>query len=343
MADSNTVIPTTLLLVDEQKLVHHGVAKMLSDAPDITIHSCDDGLQAIAIAEQLSPTVILQDINMPDINGLELLAEYRQRPALTDIPVIILSGTSTAEVKADAFRRGADDYIVKMPHPVELIARLRHHSHAYIEHIEREKAVHALEQERQKLTVANTQLELQQRELNEAYTKLERMSALDGLTQIYNRHYFDETYAKEWSRAMRETEPLSLIMIDVDFFKRYNDSYGHQAGDECLKLIASTLKEHLQRPTDFVARYGGEEFIVVLSGTHAPGALKVAERLRQHIHALCLPHENSDTDEYVTISLGAACTIPMVKHQPGELLLAADQALYAAKHAGRNRVHCADL
>jgi len=318
-----------LLLVDEQKFVHKGVRKMLVDAPDIEIHSCYNGLQAVAMAEHLGPTVILQDINMPDISGLKLLAEYRRHPAIADVPVIMLSGTSTAETKADAFQRGADDYIVKMPHPIELIARIRYHSHAYVDHLERESALKALQQERRKLAAANLELE--------------RISSMDGLTGIANRRYFDSAFDREWRRAMRETEPLSLIMCDVDYFKLYNDSYGHQPGDECLKLVASSLSNAMQRPTDLVARYGGEEFVILLPGTHARGVIKIAERVRQAVLALQLPHEKSTVHDCVSISLGAATVAPMIKHQPEALLLAADKALYSAKHAGRNRVICAGI
>ncbi|MBL4774534.1 MAG: diguanylate cyclase, partial [Mariprofundus sp.] len=155
----------------------------------------------------------------------------------------MLSGTDTVEIKAEAFGKGADDYLVKMPHKIELLARLRHHSRTYIEHLERELAIRKLQQERVKLA--------------EAYRKLERLASVDGLTNIANRRHFDEVFDVEWSRAMRETEPLSLLMIDIDCFKQYNDSYGHLAGDECLKLVAASLQQHLQRPTDLVARYGG--------------------------------------------------------------------------------------
>ncbi len=324
-----TDIQPILLLVDEQQFVHKGMRKMLADAPDIEVHSCYEGLKAIATAEHLGPTVILQDINMPDINGLDLLAEYRRHPAIADVPVIMLSGTSTAEVKADAFQRGADDYIVKMPHPVELIARIRHHSRVYVEHLERESALKALQKEKQKLAAANLELE--------------RLSSLDGLTGIANRRYFDTVFDREWRRAMRETEPLSLIMCDVDYFKLYNDSYGHQPGDECLKLVTSCMRKAMHRPTDLVARYGGEEFVILLPGTHARGAIKIAEKVRRAVLDLQLPHEKSDVHDCVSISMGAATVAPMIRHQPEALLLAADQALYAAKEAGRNRVICGEI
>ncbi len=315
-----------LLLVDDQPIVHKMMRKVLASAPEIELHSCTKAGEAVSMAEQIGPTVILQDINMPDADGFELLDAFHHNPLLSDVPVIMLSGTSMAEVKAEAFERGADDYIVKMPHEIELLARIRHHSQAYIHHLERDAALKALQQEKQKLADANRELE--------------RLSSLDGLTGIANRRYFDTMFGREWRRALRETEPISLIMCDVDYFKLYNDSYGHQPGDECLKLVASTLAAAMQRPADLVARYGGEEFVFLLPGTHARGAIKIAERARQAVLALQLPHEASTVHDCVTLSMGAATMVPMLKHSADELLLAADKALYQAKEQGRNRVIC---
>ncbi len=322
-----------VLLVDDQPVIHHAVEKLLKGSRGITLHSCLHGTEAVSTAEAVKPTVILQDIIMNDADGLELLHTYKQHAQLADVPTVMLSGSEDPETKAASFERGATDYLVKMPHAVELVARLRHYTKSYLDHVRREEAMKALE-------TLNAELAQKQQELEQAYAELERLSSLDGLTDVYNRRYFDHAFEKEWSRAMRETEPFSLLMIDIDFFKRYNDSYGHQAGDECLKLVAQTLKNGLQRPTDFVARYGGEEFVVVLPGTHARGALRVAESLRKAVWALKLPHEGSEADEHVTISVGVGTAVPMVKHQPEDLLRIADEALYTAKEAGRNRVIC---
>jgi len=325
MADFHSVV----LLVDDQKVIHLGLRNMLQDEEDIELHCCKEATQAVAMAVDLKPTVILQDINMPDINGLELLQQYRSHENLSDVPVLMLSGTNSAEVKADAFQQGADDYLIKVPHKVELCARIRHHTRAYMDRQQREFAIEQLKLEKQKLAVA--------------YKKLELLANVDGLTNIANRRCFDDTFSKEWSRAMRETESIALLMIDIDCFKQYNDSYGHLAGDECLKLVASSLQQYLQRPTDLVARYGGEEFVILLPGTHARGAIKVAERVRKGILALQLPHENSIAHDLVTVSLGAATVVPMLKHQPSELLQSADAALYEAKNGGRNQVMCAEI
>ncbi|MDQ6970148.1 MAG: diguanylate cyclase [Mariprofundus sp.] len=320
---------STVLLVDDQNSIHLALKKMLAPADDIQLHFCKQARQALDMAVALQPTVILQDLNMPEIDGLDLLHSYKRCEAIADVPVLILSGTDSVETKAEAFRQGADDYLVKMPHEIELLARLRHHTKAFVEHQERVIAMRQLEQEKKKLAVA--------------YLELERLASIDGLTNIANRRHFDESFAKEWSRAMRETESLSLLMIDIDCFKQYNDSYGHLAGDECLKLVAASLKQHLQRPTDLLARYGGEEFVVLLPGTHARGAIKVAERLRKEVLALQLPHENSVAHDYVSISLGSATVAPMLKHQALELLQLADKALYEAKDGGRNQVICAGM
>ena len=328
-SDSAMLPHSVVLLVDDQKTIYAVLKKLLQHEDDIELHFCKEASKAVEVARQLKPTVILQDISMPDINGLDLLRLYRLQETIADVPVLMLSGTDTVEIKAEAFSKGADDYLVKMPHKIELLARIRHHSRTYIEHLERELVMRKLEQERVKLA--------------EAYRELERLAAVDGLTNIANRRHFDEVFAVEWSRAMRETESLSLLMIDIDCFKQYNDSYGHLAGDECLKLVAASFQQHLQRPTDLVARYGGEEFIILLPATHARGAIKVAERVRKSILALQLPHENSVAHDFLTVSLGAATVAPMLKHQSSELLQAADRALYEAKKGGRNQVICVGI
>jgi diguanylate cyclase (GGDEF)-like protein/PAS domain S-box-containing protein len=167
---------------------------------------------------------------------------------------------------------------------------------------------------------------------------LRRLSTQDGLTGIANRRHFDEFLNREWRRALRNGSPFSLIMADIDYFKAYNDTYGHQMGDECLRQIASTLKQTLNRPEDLVARYGGEEFAVVLPGTKANGAVYVAETLRTRVENLGIPHASSGISPVVTISLGIASLIPVREHSPEMLISASDQALYQAKSQGRNRI-----
>jgi diguanylate cyclase (GGDEF)-like protein/PAS domain S-box-containing protein len=167
---------------------------------------------------------------------------------------------------------------------------------------------------------------------------LEQFSFMDGLTGISNRRYFDQDLEQEWRRCLREHSPISLIMVDIDHFKLFNDVYGHQAGDDCLKEVAKTLKETLNRPGDLAARYGGEEFGIVLPDTELEGALKVAEILRARVEGLGIPHKNSPVSQWVTISLGVASLIPSVDTSPAQLVTASDRALYRAKAEGRNRV-----
>ncbi len=167
---------------------------------------------------------------------------------------------------------------------------------------------------------------------------LSNLAIHDGLTGIYNRRYFDETLAREWKRTMREKAPLSLIMLDIDYFKKYNDTYGHQAGDECLRQVATTISGALRRPADMVARYGGEEFVVVLPNLKLEDSAKFGETIRAKIEALKMEHKQSDANPFITVSLGIASVVPSSISSYEELVGAADKALYSAKNKGRNRV-----
>jgi len=167
--------------------------------------------------------------------------------------------------------------------------------------------------------------------------RLEALCVTDGLTQIANRRYFDEFLLAEWRRAKREDSNIGLIMIDIDHFKAFNDHYGHPEGDRCLKEVAKCLKEQAQRPRDLVARYGGEEFAVVLPSIHLEGMKVVAERIREALAALAIPNAGSDTDRFVTVSMGLAWAEPKGADRFATLVEAADEALYAAKSNGRNR------
>ncbi len=181
-------------------------------------------------------------------------------------------------------------------------------------------------------------VEAEAKTLEQTNQQLYRLSSIDGLTGVANRRSFDEFLHHEWRRSLRESTPLSVIMADIDFFKAFNDSLGHQAGDECLKAVAGIISDGLKRPGDIVARYGGEEFVVVLPGTDAPGALDVAEILRAAVESLSLEHPSSAIGRYATISLGVASLIPDDEKTPENLVHQADQALYAAKNGGRNQV-----
>lgn len=179
-----------------------------------------------------------------------------------------------------------------------------------------------------------------EKELLQANDKLQQISQLDGLTDIPNRRGFDQRIDDQWQKALQDSSPLSLIMFDVDYFKRYNDTYGHHLGDECLKKIAKTAQSTLNRPNDYIARYGGEEFAVILPETSKEEALMIAESIREAVRALNIPHSNSKIIPIVTISAGVATIVPSLQSPYLQLIIVADEALYRAKQEGRNRVLC---
>jgi diguanylate cyclase (GGDEF)-like protein len=184
----------------------------------------------------------------------------------------------------------------------------------------------------------NRELTETRRQLEHRNRDLERISALDTLTQIANRGRFDTALRQEWRRCARDESPLSLVFCDIDYFKRFNDTYGHQAGDECLVRVAQAMDESLNRPADLVARYGGEEFIALLVDTEVEGARMLAERMRARVESLRIEHRASDVAPHLTVSLGVATIVPRTAVRPEDLVDLADRALYAAKEGGRNRV-----
>jgi len=315
--------PIMVVLVDDQPMIAESIRRMLEHEHDIDLHYCMDASKALDMIKNIQPTLILQDLVMPHTDGLALLQSYRANRETCDVPVVVLSSKEEPEVKARAFALGANDYMIKLPDKVELIARIRYHSQWYINKLQRDDAYRSLQ--------------ASQRQLKELNLSLYQMSRNDGLTGIMNRGRFDEVIVDEWARAKRERQLLSLIMIDIDFFKLYNDSLGHLAGDTCLKKVAETLQNALRRPSDIIARFGGEEFVVLLPNTDLEGAVKVAEELRGRIEAVSLSHPESDVAKGVTISLGVAVVMPSEQCSPAGLIEAADSALYQAKRDGRNR------
>ncbi|MFC1837420.1 diguanylate cyclase [Thermodesulfobacteriota bacterium] len=314
----------TILLIDDQPMIAEAVRRALSSEEDIDFHYCQDPTKAIKLATEINATVILQDLVMPEIDGLMMVRYFRVNKATAQIPIMVLSTKEEASIKSEAFKLGANDYMVKLPDKIEMIARLRYHSKAYISQLERDEAFRALEESKAKLAEANR--------------TLQKLSALDGLTGIANRRSFDETLSKEWHRAMRNEKSLGLIMLDIDFFKLYNDHYGHQGGDDCLKQVAMGLDSAIHRDTDFLARYGGEEFSAILPDTDLDGTMKVAEEMRLAVKNLKLEHAKSKVTDIVSISIGVSAVVPLQATKPEILVAAADQALYKAKEDGRDRV-----
>jgi len=261
--------------------------------------------------------LILMDIVMPGMDGIEATKRLKADERFRDVPVIMVTVRDEVASLERALEAGANDYISKPVNRLELCARVRSVLRLK-EEIDRRKA--------------------RERELEALTERLEQLSNQDGLTAVSNRRRFEEVYEKEWLRAKRDGAPLSLLMIDIDCFKAYNDTYGHLKGDCCLKAVAEAICMVLKRPGDFVARYGGEEFVVILPGTGEAGALAIAEDIRANVRSLDIEHATSLAADQVTVSLGVASLIPRADLTAKSLLQASDAALYQAKSNGRDRV-----
>ncbi|KMY66777.1 hypothetical protein AAU61_16225 [Desulfocarbo indianensis] len=294
-----------------------------------TAHSAAEALtilgvgKTVAVKEDEEFDLIILDIVMPDMDGIKACKIIKNVDRLKDVPIIIVTSRTDYDSLAEAFQAGAMDYITKPIHAVELMARV-HSALALKAEVDRRKA-----REQQLIEMTSR--------LSEANQELKRLSSLDGLTGVANRRLFDVTLEQEWRRSMRQKRSLALVMMDIDFFKLYNDHYGHQAGDECLKQVSAAIQKCLRRPADLLARYGGEEFVALLPDTDLPGAFTLAEYARRGIERLALAHSFSKAAPVVTVSLGVAAIIPENRFKPAQLLGAADQALYRAKEEGRNR------
>ena len=262
------------------------------------------------------PGLVLIDVVMPIMDGYESARHMRETKADEWVPIIFLSSKEADQDLDRAIEAGGDDYLVKPVSFVVLNAKIR--------------ALQRLESMRTK------QLEMS-RDLASANRELEKLSRQDGLTGIANRRYFDSYLVTEVRRGARERQPLSLILSDVDHFKAFNDCYGHQAGDDCLRRVAAALSSAGRRPADLAARYGGEEFAMVLPGTVLDGAVDVAQAVSRVIEGLAIPHERSAVDRKVTLSQGIVSLTPEKETSSEDLIQRADQALYLAKQQGRNR------
>jgi len=298
----NSSLPK-ILIVDDAPSVSRFMGQSLGSDYDILFACC--GKEALEITAREMPDLILLDVIMPEPDGYEVCRTLKKDPVLKDIPVIFITASSKLESEIQGLEVGAVDFISKTINPEILKLRVQNH----------------IELKRQK-------------------DILSRLSLMDGLTCIPNRRAFDETLNREWLRAQRNGKQMSLLMIDIDHFKLYNDTCGHLAGDDCLKLIATTLKKTPLRPGDFVARYGGEEFSCILPETTEDGASRTAERLLQAVRELNIPHASSPTAPHVTISIGIATILPTLDTYPEELIALADARLFRAKASGRDRVCC---
>ena len=312
-------MPLKILVVDDDAFVRDMLKEILLSGQHV-VATAVNGLDAL---RQLTPDagidLIISDMDMPEMSGLELLRTVRENN--NAIPIIILTGNQEIRVAIEALKKGANDYILKDENIQDTVAIS----------IDNVMGMHRLKMENLRLV----------EDLARKNRELERLSLLDGLTGVANRRYFDRIVQQEWSRASREQTPISVVMIDIDYFKPYNDTYGHQQGDACLQQVASALSAGLKRPSDFIARYGGEEFVAVLPDTGIEGAGSLAEAMRESVVRLALEHTASKVCPQVTISLGVASAIPGRESVHAELIKKADDALYAAKQGGRNRTRIA--
>jgi len=292
-----------ILIVDDEKMNIIALAHFLEQQYEIIMAA--NGTSALEAAEKHVPDIILLDVLMPDMSGFDVLVRLKNSTATMHIPVIFITGLTGAVDEARGLSLGAVDYITKPFNKSIVKARIK-------THLKMSEYVHTIE----------------------------KLCMLDGLTGIPNRRGFDARMKAEWGRAHRDQKPLGLIMLDIDNFKKYNDTYGHPQGDVLLTAIADVLTKTLNRSTDFASRWGGEEFTVLLPDTGVDGTNKIAEQMRINIKDTLVPCGDG-TITSATVSLGAISIIPGVDDLAANFIAEADKLLYNAKKAGKNRVCCA--
>jgi len=290
----------SILVADDEKTYLLELTNILS--PKYDVYAVKNGQDAISSAEELLPDVILLDIIMPDMDGYEVIYALKANEKTADIPVIFITGLRDSADEERGLHLGAADYISKPFSPAIVELRIRN-----------------------------------QVEIRENLRRIEHLSLTDQLTGLPNRRCFDARLKIEWGIAQRERWSLSLLIIDIDFFKEYNDTYGHQQGDTALWSVAATLKKTIKRPSDLAARWGGEEFIVLLPNTDAEGAIEVAEQIRKTIENMEIRCINGSVTK-VTVSIGVNTWTKDDNFSNDKFISGADRALYASKNGGRNQV-----
>ncbi|MBL8759701.1 MAG: diguanylate cyclase [Phycisphaerae bacterium] len=298
-ADAKPIV----LIVDDSPDVHR-LLKARLRVEDLDVHSAEDGAAGVALAKSLHPSLILLDLDMPVMDGYEVLRTLKDDQSTMNIPVIILSGLQNAQDKVTAFDLGAVDYVTKPFDIAELKVRVR------------------------------SALRMQQ-----LIQMLSQRAQIDGLSGLWNRRYFDTRWTEEVSRSSRHARALSVAIMDLDHFKSINDTYGHPAGDAAIQGTARILQDAV-RQSDVACRYGGEEFVLILTDTAPKDALVLCERIRAAVEATAWPMH---PDRKVTISIGVAGSAGACDATPDAWLHAADQNLYAAKKSGRNRIVSSEL
>jgi diguanylate cyclase (GGDEF)-like protein len=295
-----------LLIVDDQPANIRVMAEALRDRYEL--YFATSGAKGLEIAEGGDIDLVLLDIVMPELDGYEVCRRLKSDPRTSRIPVIFVSAREEASEEARGFDAGGVDYITKPIRPPVVRARVQTHL-----------------------------------ELKHSRDLLEKLASIDPLTGIPNRRGFDESLEQEWKRAIRSAAPLSLAILDVDYFKKFNDTYGHARGDACLREVAQTIAGVARRPGDVAARYGGEEFGAIFPETDSDAMQSLAERLVESVRTLGIEHASSGCGPHVSVSVGSVSLVPSLGDDAAAALQAADRMLYEAKEKGRNRAVHVDL
>ncbi len=320
-----------ILIVDDRE-ENLFVLESILDDNEYNIVKAFSGKEALSLALTHEFALILLDVQMPEMDGYETANLLQGIEKTKDIPVIFITALSKEkEYIFRGYESGAVDYLPKPIDPVILKTKVR----IFVELYRSKRSLHEKAVE---LEEKVGELTLLKGELEKANRKLEGLSSIDGLTGIPNRRKLDEFIDMEWRRGARNRYPVSFIMVDIDFFKNYNDNYGHLEGDNCLRKVAYAIGCSAKRPGDLVARYGGEEFGVVLGETNLEGAMVVAEKIRSGVENLSIEHGYSPVSDRVTVSVGVASALPERNSTADVIISAADNALYLSKNEGRNRI-----
>ncbi len=319
MAKNN--VELKVMVVEDSKVTMKALCNYLKRMGVDNPFKAVTGQEAIDLFRKHRPDIVLLDAILPDIDGFDIARKFRGLEKGDEwAAIIFLTSMDKDEDVARGIEAGGDDYLLKPISEVVLGAKIN----AMRRLVEMQRALVEVKHE-----------------LNLANKELQRLSTTDGLTGIANRRFFDQLSVREWRRCERMKKPMALVMVDVDYFKKFNDTYGHQAGDECLKSVAAQVARAAPRASDLAARYGGEEFVLVLGETTVDGAKWVANNIRQHVADLRMPHSASSIG-HVSVSCGVASLLPVEGMSFDTLLKVADEALYKAKEQGRNTVVCAD-
>ena len=298
-----------ILLVEDSATLRYAISRYINEVGHEAILA-QDGEEAMHIVDETAVDMIIMDVEMPGLDGFETTSLIREMLGDHWVPIIFVTGKSEEGDFKDGIEAGGDDYLIKPVSRVILKAKIR----------------------------AMERIIDMRNQLNRANRELTELSERDSLTRLYNRRTFETRAMEYWRQATRSRDPISILLLDIDHFKAYNDCYGHLAGDECIRRVAEAIAECANRPGDIVARYGGEEFIVLLTNTPESGARHVAEQIRQATMALAIEHRESSASEHVTISVGGATLVNTQNGELNALVHAADQSLYRSKDSGRNCV-----